>query len=58
VDAISGEFTIAGQRVSIGASIGLSLSRSGRTADELLLAADGAAYRAKHDGRRRVSRAA
>ena len=54
VAAIASDFVIGDQRVSIGASIGLSVSRSGWTAEELLLAADGAAYVAKRKGRSRV----
>ena len=51
VAAMSVEFEIGTQRISIGASVGLSVSRFGWTAEELVLAADGAAYVAKRNGR-------
>ena len=51
VAAIALPFPIDGHEVSIGASIGLSVSRVGWTAEELVLAADGAVYAAKHNGR-------
>lgn len=57
VAAIASDFMVGEQRVSIGASVGLSVSRVGWTAEELVLAADGAAYAAKRNGRGRVSTA-
>jgi diguanylate cyclase (GGDEF)-like protein/PAS domain S-box-containing protein len=54
VDAIGSDFDIDGLRVSVGASIGVSVSRAGQTPEQLLLAADAAAYEAKHGGRGRV----
>ena len=51
VAAIGSPFSVCGHEVSIGASIGLSVSRIGWTGEELVLAADGAVYAAKHNGR-------
>jgi diguanylate cyclase (GGDEF)-like protein/PAS domain S-box-containing protein len=58
VAAIAADFVIGSQRISIGASVGLSVSRFGWTAEELVLAADGAAYVAKRNGRGGVAASA
>ncbi|MCU1393417.1 MAG: diguanylate cyclase [Ilumatobacteraceae bacterium] len=57
VAAIGRPFEVDQHEISIGASVGLSVSRVGWTAEELVLAADGAAYAAKHNGRGRVATA-
>jgi diguanylate cyclase (GGDEF)-like protein len=58
IESVGSSFTVANHSVFIGASIGLSLSCAGGTPDQLLRAADRAAYQAKHEGRGRVSQAA
>ena len=54
VKAMATNFHIGDQTVSIGASIGLALSRNEQTPEQLLFTADTAAYQAKHAGRGRV----
>jgi diguanylate cyclase (GGDEF)-like protein len=52
IRTISGEYRVLGQKVSIGASIGVVLApRHGEQADQLLQNADLALYRAKQSGR-------
>ena len=52
IEALSVPYDVVGQRITIGASIGVSLSsRAGSTGDKLLKSADIALYRAKADGR-------
>ncbi len=50
LDALSGSFTIAGNEVSVGASIGVSVGTGTETPLELLRYADTAMYRAKAAG--------
>ena len=57
VKALQEPFEYEGSTVQIGASIGLATSRGEMTPDELLAAADGAAYIAKRGGRGRVETA-
>ncbi|MCU1397034.1 MAG: diguanylate cyclase, partial [Acidimicrobiales bacterium] len=57
VAAIGQPFEVGKHSISIGASIGLSVSRFGWTGEELVVAADSAAYAAKHNGRGRVAAA-
>ncbi|UYY79339.1 putative bifunctional diguanylate cyclase/phosphodiesterase [Sphingomonas sp. R1] len=55
LEAISEPFDLAGQQVSIGASIGLALyPEHGHTLHDLMGAADAAMYQAKTQGRGRV----
>lgn len=55
LEALSAPFDLAGQHVSIGASIGLALYPDhGRTLHDLMGAADAAMYQAKTQGRGRV----
>ncbi len=55
LEALSEPFDLAGQQVSIGASIGLALYPDhGRTLHDLMGAADAAMYQAKTQGRGRV----
>jgi diguanylate cyclase (GGDEF)-like protein len=52
VKAIGAPFTVAGQQIMIGASVGVALAPGdGTTADALMKNADLACYRAKSDGR-------
>ena len=52
VELLSAPYDVAGHRVTIGASIGISLAPGdGVTCDKLLKSADVALYRAKADGR-------
>jgi len=52
IDSLSAPYTIAGQEIVIGTSIGISIAPDdGETADQLLKNADLAMYRAKSDGR-------
>jgi diguanylate cyclase (GGDEF)-like protein len=52
VKAIGAPFTVAGQQIMIGASVGIALAPGdGTTADALMKNADLACYRAKSDGR-------
>ena len=44
-------FTIAGQEITVAASIGVAVATGGASADELLKSADIALYRAKAEGR-------
>lgn len=57
VAALAEPFIVNGCPVVIGASVGLATSGHGLTAEALLLAADGAAYTAKSEGRGRVVQA-
>jgi len=51
VEALSVPFSLSGQPVSVGTSVGIALfPRDGRSATELLCAADTALYRAKRQG--------
>ncbi len=53
IEVLSAAFTIEGQQVVVGASIGIALApRDGVEPDQLLKNADLALYRAKDDGRR------
>ena len=52
VTSIGHDFVVNGERISIGASVGLSISRAKDTPDQLLRAADSAAYHAKRSGPR------
>jgi diguanylate cyclase (GGDEF)-like protein/PAS domain S-box-containing protein len=54
VAAIGREFNVGDERIAIGASVGLSRSRDSWTPEQLLHAADTAAYRAKQSGRGKV----
>lgn len=55
ITALSEPFALAGQEVSIGASIGIArFPQHGRTLHELMRSADAAMYRAKAFGRGRV----
>jgi diguanylate cyclase (GGDEF)-like protein/PAS domain S-box-containing protein len=54
VGALAEPFVIDGHTIIIGASVGLASSTDGLSAEDLLLAADGAAYAAKGAGRGRV----
>lgn len=52
IEAVSHPYLIEGQRISIGASIGVAIyPDDGADAESLLAAADAALYAAKHDGR-------
>jgi diguanylate cyclase (GGDEF)-like protein len=52
IEKVSAPYLIRGNEVSIGASVGISISRPGRTlADSLIKEADLAVYAAKHAGR-------
>jgi diguanylate cyclase (GGDEF)-like protein len=52
VEALSAPYDVVGHRITIGASVGISLSPGdGLTRDKLLKSADVALYRAKSDGR-------
>jgi diguanylate cyclase (GGDEF)-like protein/PAS domain S-box-containing protein len=52
IEALSAPYDVVGHRITIGASIGISLSSGeGLTRDKLLKSADIALYRAKADGR-------
>jgi len=51
VEALSAPFSLSGQPVSVGASVGIALfPQDGRSATDLLCAADVALYRAKRQG--------
>jgi diguanylate cyclase (GGDEF)-like protein len=54
VTELSRDFTVGDHRIRIGVSVGLSRSQADWTAEQLLHAADTAAYQAKHNGRGRV----
>ncbi|WP_299955407.1 bifunctional diguanylate cyclase/phosphodiesterase [uncultured Modestobacter sp.] len=55
IDAVSGPLLVGGQPASVGASVGVAVSRDGVTdPDVLLVEADTAAYRAKRHGRGRA----
>ena len=56
-DALRPPLQIDGERVPLGASIGVVVAEEGASADELLRAADAALYRAKDGGKGRVERA-
>jgi two-component system, sensor histidine kinase LadS len=58
VQALATPLAIVGTNVTIGASVGLASSNTYHTPAALLLAADTAAYSAKHAGRGRVVEAA
>ncbi|MFT4091098.1 MAG: diguanylate cyclase [Asticcacaulis sp.] len=51
VKKLSAPYKIEGHRVSIGASVGISLIRAEDNADQILRQADGALYKAKRGGR-------
>ena len=55
VTSIGREFIIGDHTVSIGASVGLSLSHLDQTPQQFLQQADAAAYQAKHQGRGQVA---
>jgi predicted signal transduction protein with EAL and GGDEF domain len=55
-DALRPPLQIDGERVVLGASIGVVVAEEGATAEELLRAADVALYRAKDAGKGRVER--
>ncbi len=52
IEVLNAAFTIDGQQVVIGASIGIAMAAPGVEADRLLRCADLALYRAKRDGGR------
>ena len=54
VDVLRQPFTVAGQEVRIGASIGIAYTAAARTAEDLLRDADIAMYVAKNTGKGRV----
>ncbi len=55
VASIGRDYLVANQTVNIGASVGLACSQRDETPEQLLIAADAAAYDAKRRGRGRVS---
>jgi diguanylate cyclase (GGDEF)-like protein/PAS domain S-box-containing protein len=54
VGALSAPFRVESQTVSVTASIGIALSRSGSRSEELLRDADMAMYEAKENGKHRI----
>jgi diguanylate cyclase (GGDEF)-like protein len=50
-ESVAAPFTVEGHQIGIGASIGLTVARSGSSADTLLKEADLALYRVKSEGR-------
>lgn len=58
VQALRHPFSLAGQELEMGGSVGVAFSRNGTsTPDELIRAADAAMYEAKRDGKSRASEA-
>jgi diguanylate cyclase (GGDEF)-like protein/PAS domain S-box-containing protein len=54
LDACAAPFDLAGQRIAVSSSIGITISDGGHDADSLIVGADQAMYRAKQAGGNRI----
>jgi diguanylate cyclase (GGDEF)-like protein len=55
LSALATPFPIRGHQITIGASVGIAISETGIGADEIMIRADRAMYRAKQDGGNRAT---